>query len=108
MTTARRTYPHDPDARLDYYFDWKARTNGTGDSDWLADGETITNFEVTAASLTVDQPVAAAVVNGDTAVQVWVSVPEDTASGRYPVACKIATSAGRIDERTLFIDVYDR
>ena len=103
----RRNFPQDPDARLDYYFDWKALTNGTDTSDWLAAGETITAFEVTAdTGITIDQPVPAALVNGDTAVRVWVS--GGVAGGRYAVACKITTSAGRMDERTLFIDVYER
>ena len=31
----------DPDAKLDYPFDWRAKTNGHGDSDWLAPNETI-------------------------------------------------------------------
>lgn len=107
MATQRRTFPKDPDARLDYYFDWQALSNGTGDSDWLAGGETITAFEVTAdAGITVDDDPAPALVNGDTAVRVWLS--GGTASSRYQVACKVTTSAGRVDERTLTVDVYER
>lgn len=105
--TTQRTFLHDPDARLDYYFDWKALVNGTGDSDWLAAGETITAFEVTAdAGLTTDQPVAPALVNGDTAVRVWLS--GGTTGSYYQVACKVTTSAGRIDERTLVVKVQER
>ena len=107
MTTAQRTFPKDPDARLDYYFDWAALANGTGDSNWLAGGETITAFEVTAdAGLTSDVPAAPALVNGDTAVRVWLS--GGTAGSRYQVACQVTTSAGRVDERTLVVDVYER
>jgi hypothetical protein len=103
----RRTFPKDPDARLDYYFDWRALTNGTGDSNWLAAGETIAAFEVAVdAGLMSDQPAAPALVNGDTAVLVWLS--GGTAGRRYQVACKVTTSAGRVDERTMTVDVYDR
>ena len=103
----RRNFPQDPDAKLPLYFDWKALTNGTDTSDWLAAGETITAFKVTAdTGITIDQPVPAALINGDTVVQVWVS--GGTAGVRYAVACKITTSAGRTDERTIFIDVYER
>ena len=105
--TTQSSFLHDPDARLDYYFDWKALTNGTGDSDWLAAGETITAFEVTAgAGIATDQPVAPALVNGDTAVRVWLS--GGTSGGYYQVACKVTTSAGRIDERTLVVKMQER
>ena len=37
----------DPDAKLDYPFDWRAKTNGHGESDWLAPNETIVSYEIT-------------------------------------------------------------
>lgn len=37
----------DPDAKLDYQFDWRAKTNGHGDSDWLAPSETIISYVIT-------------------------------------------------------------
>lgn len=105
--TNRYAFPKDPDATLDFYFDWKALANGTGTTDWLASGETITAFEVTAdAGITVVDDPAPALVNGNTAVRVWLS--GGTARTRYEVACKITTSAGRVDERTLMVDVYER
>ena len=49
------TFSKDPDAVLDYKFDWAASTNGSGASDWLADGETISSHTITATTgLTVD------------------------------------------------------
>ena len=97
----------DPDARLDYYFDWKALTNGTGESDWLAGGETITAFTVTAdAGITVDDDPAPALINGATAVKVWLS--GGTAGRVYAVTNHIETSAGRTDDRTLMIRVQER
>jgi hypothetical protein len=92
----------DPDAKLDYPFDWRAKTNGHGDSDWLATGETIISYE-----LTVDDGitlVSSSESNG--AVVAWISGGE--VGQWYKVACKITTSAGRIDERTLHIRVENR
>ena len=37
----------DPDAKLDYPFDWRAKTNGHGDSDWLAPSEMIVSYVIT-------------------------------------------------------------
>lgn len=99
-------FTKDPDAVLDWYFDWAALSNGTGESDWLAGGESITEAVVTVAptgGLTAGEP---AVVNGGTAVQVWLS--GGVAGQRYSVACRVTTSAGRIDERTAQVNVRQR
>ena len=83
----------DPSAVLDYAFDW------TG---WLAAGETITDHTITAdTGITVDSSTEL-----DGKVTVWLS--GGTAGINYKVACLIATSAGRIDERTIWIKVTDR
>jgi len=83
----------DPSAVLDYAFDW------TG---WLAAGETITDHTITAdTGITVDSS-----TESDGKVTVWLS--GGTAGINYKVACKITTSAGRTDERTLWIRVVDR
>ena len=83
----------DPSAVLDYVFDW------TG---WLATGETITDHTITAdPGIVVDSSTENAGI-----VIVWLSGGE--AGKWYKVACKITTSAGRIDERTLHIRVENR
>ena len=83
----------DPSAVLDYVFDW------TG---WLATGETITDYTITAdTGITVDSP-----TEDDGKVTVWLS--GGTAGINYKVACKITTSAGRTDERTIWIKVVER
>lgn len=98
-------YLKDPAAVLDYVFDWKALTNGTGDSDWLADDETITQQTITVspatATLTVDSDSQTA-----GAVTVWLS--GGTAGKDYKVTCRIVTSAGRTDERSMTLRVADR
>ena len=83
----------DPSAVLDYAFDW------TG---WLATGETITDYTITAdTGITVDSS-----TEDDGKVTVWLS--GGTAGINYKVACKITTSAGRTDERTIWIKVVER
>jgi hypothetical protein len=83
----------DPSAVLDFAFDW------TG---WLAAGETITDHTITAdTGITVDSS-----TESDGKVTVWLS--GGTAGINYKVACLITTTAGRTDERTLWIRVVDR
>ena len=86
-------YLKDPSAVLDWMFDW---------SDWLASGETITNHTITAdTGITVDSW-----TEDDGKVTVWLS--GGTAGINYKVACKITTTAGRTDERTIWIKVVER
>jgi len=97
-------FTKDPDAVLDYVFDWAASTNGTGSSDWLAAGETISTKTVTAdTGITV---ASSSLTDANTSVTVWLS--GGTAGTAYSVACKIATSASRTDERTMTIRVEQR
>ncbi len=83
----------DPSAVLDYAFDW---------TEWLATVETITDHTITAdTGITVDSSTEDA-----GKVTVWLS--GGTAGINYKVACLITTSAGRTDERTIWIKVVDR
>ena len=94
----------DPSAVLDYAFDWKPLTHGVpgATKDWLATGETITDHTITAdTGITVDSS-----TEDDGKVTVWLS--GGTAGINYKVACKITTSAGRTDERTIWIKVTNR
>ena len=91
----------DPSAVLDYAFDW------TG---WLAAGETIAVDSETGEKLITITADTGITVDSSTEldgkVTVWLS--GGTAGINYKVACKITTSAGRTDERTLWIRVVDR
>lgn len=92
----------DPEARLDYTFDWRAETNGTGDSDWLLDGDSISTHTLTVPSgLTLDTESA----DGDT-VTAWLE--GGTAGQSYTVTCHITTVQGRQDDRSLLITVTNR
>ena len=84
----------DPSAVLDYVFDWK--------EEWLATGETIDNYTITAdTGITVGSSTEDA-----GKVTVWLS--GGTAGINYKVACLITTTAGRTDERTIWIKVVER
>jgi hypothetical protein len=101
--TSTFTKTKDPAAVLDYKFDWKALTNGSGVSDWLASGETISTKTITAdAGITVD---SSSITDTNTTVTVWLS--GGTTLNDYLVTCRITTSSGRTDERTLLIQCRD-
>jgi len=87
------TFIKDPDAVLDYYFDW---------TDWLDDGETISSRTVTVQSgLT-----KASDAESGGIVVAWLS--GGTVGTTYTVACKVVTSDGRTDERSMHIKVQQR
>ena len=92
----------DPEAILDYPFDWKPATNGRGGKDWLADGETIVSHTITVPTgLTLDSS-----SESDGIVVAWLS--GGTADMTYRVECKITTNMGRTDERSIWITVRER
>ena len=87
-----RSFVKDPDAVLDYEWDWSA---------WLGT-DTIASHTVTAATgLTVDTSEATT-----TAVTAWLSGGSVGAS--YAVTCHVVTAAGREDDRTATITVQER
>jgi hypothetical protein len=90
-------YIKDPNAVLDFAFDWNDST-----SPWLATNETISSHTVTVETgITKDSDSEAA-----GKVTVWLS--GGTAGTTYNVACRIVTSASRTDERTIKIRVLQR
>lgn len=94
----------DPQAVLDYTFDWRAYTNGTGKTDWLATGETINTKTITATTgITVN---SSALSDSDTSVTVWLS--GGTADRDYVVGCKITTDGGRTDKRSIIVQCRAR
>ena len=87
-----RNFVKDPDAVLDYEWDWSA---------WLGT-DTIASHTVTAATgLTVDSSTATS-----TAVTAWLSGGSVGAS--YAVTCHVVTAAGREDDRTVTVTVMER
>ena len=89
------TIDKDPDAVLDYQYDW---------SDWLAIGESISSHSVIEdAGITVDSSVADA-----NTVTVWLS--GGTAGQTYNVTVRIVTNnvTPRTDDRTVSFVVAER
>lgn len=87
-----RSFTQDPDAVLDYEWDWAA---------WLGT-DTIASHTVTAATgLTVDSTEATT-----TTVTAWLS--GGTVGQSYAVTCHIVTAAGREDDRTVTVTVLER
>jgi hypothetical protein len=107
--TVNNSFFKDVSAKLDFTFDWASKTNGSVDptmQDWLAIGEKIASFVLTADSgITV---VDSFLSDSDTSVTVWLS--GGTENITYSVNCEITTDAviPRIDQRTIFIKVIER
>lgn len=82
----------DPNDDLDFKFDFAGATNGTWDSDWLDDGETISAHVITADSgITIHDT---SVTDDGTSVTFWAKL--GTAGQDYRVHCKITTSLSRV------------
>ncbi|WP_299663810.1 hypothetical protein [uncultured Ruegeria sp.] len=88
------SFVKDPEAVLDYLFDW---------SEWLAaDGDTITDHTVTVSTgLTL-----ASSTRTTTAVTVWLS--GGTLGQQYTVDCRITTTLGRTASRKMTFLIQDR
>ena len=92
--SGKATILKDPNAVLDYTFDW---------TEWLDDlTDTIASRVVTPGTgLTLDSDAIAG-----KKVIAWVS--GGTAGTTYTLACRITTAGGRTDERTIYIKVKER
>lgn len=99
----------DPDAVLDYTFDWTS---------WLVlDG--LVQDRIVSKVLTVAPDAGAIVVNTSVIVDsvsnptlldamVTVFVRGGRIGVKEPLACKITTLAGRVDERTVYLKILER
>ena len=87
------SFVKDPDAILDYKFDW---------SSWLSTGDSISTYAMTVpAGLTQ----TTSTFDSDS-VTVWLS--GGSAGSIYSVSCLINTNASRIDERTIRMHIMER
>lgn len=92
------TYTKDPDAKLDYGWDW---------SDYLADGEVIdTSTWSIAPTGTLAAASSPAPSKTDTTTTVWLE--GGTAGAVYEVTNHVTTTGGRTDDRTFVVRVQDR
>ena len=85
-------FTKDPDATLDYRFDWSL---------WLDDGEAIVEADILADQVDVDT-----VSHTDRDVTVFLSGGQE--GERAEVTCRVTTSEGRIDDRTIRLRLRQR
>jgi hypothetical protein len=93
-------FEKDPNATLDYQWDW---------TDWLTDTEVIDTFTVTIVPAEVAPIIGldlGITLNTGKTVTAWLS--GGTLLVHYEVTCSIVTSEDRIDERTIYIICVDR
>jgi hypothetical protein len=88
-----REFLKDPDAVLDYVFDW---------STWLASGETISTSAITVESGITKNSES----NTTTTATVWLS--GGTEGSRYKITSRITTNQGRTDDRSAIVRVTNR
>lgn len=87
----------DPIAKLDFGFNWRPEGE-----EWLEDDEIIESYIITVPEgLTLDRSEEAGGI-----VTVWLSA--GLGGQTYRVECKITTSKGRVDERSIWITVQER
>lgn len=99
-----RELEHDPDARLDYTFNW-----GDSKDPWLGPTEVINDFDISLHPLQGPEGIqvdTADIYIGGKMVVAWLigGVPNTTVG----VTCHIVTSEGREDDRTMDLFVKER
>lgn len=95
----RKKWVHDPQARLDYTWDWKPEDRCS----WLNDDETIVEAIVTAdPELSIDADF------DETTVTAWVAVLSDRTPVSRRMTAHIVTSQGRKDDRTITLRIDQR
>lgn len=89
------TFAKDPAAKLDYTIDW---------SPWLPAGDTITAavWVVTGATVSASPPPA------NTTRQCTVWLEAGTVDTDAYATCRVTTTAGRIDERTIRVRITNQ
>lgn len=91
-----KTLPKDPDAELDYGFDWGDESN------WMATGDIISASDWTVPAGLTEVTDAFT----DTRTLVWLS--GGTAGEIYLITNSIETADGREDDRSMYIKVDER
>lgn len=90
-------FEKDPDAVLDYRWDWTA---------WLDEGETIASHDVVVDQGTVVIEPSPAPSETDGNVTAWISGGDPFTNSI--VRCRITTSAGRTDDRSIILTIKQR
>lgn len=89
------TIDKDPDATLDYSQDWSA---------WLSPiSDTISGTPVWTVGAGLTK-----VSQSNTTTSATAFISGGTLGSKEPLACKITTAGGRIDERTVYLKIVQR
>ncbi len=91
------TFLLDPNAVLDFEIDF---------TQWLATGETIVSTVIEADEGVTVAPEGRPTTTGGGVVTVWLT--GGTVGAVYDVTCRISTTAGRTDDRTIRVRSYQR
>lgn len=95
VSGGKPTINKDPDAVLDYPFDWAPWLKGVGDT-------------IVSATFEVDPPLTITRQAFDAmTATVWLSGGV-VGSGSLRVTCRIVTLDGRTDERSIFLKIVER
>lgn len=109
MSSPKNVFVQDPQAQLDYQWNWFDPAEGETVG-WLAAGETITAFTVVASS--ADLVIGNGTTGGPAVSQAGGKVTAWLSGGiegtRYEIACHITTNAGRQDDRTIYLRIADQ
>jgi len=92
--SGKPTILKDPNAVLDYTFDWTA---------WLA-GDTLVSID-SAVSGSIGANISAQYFSGQKAT-IWVQ--GGTSGSKIALRCRIVTLAGRVDDRTVYLKIKER
>jgi len=98
-----------PASVLDYMMDWAALTNGTGDEDWLASGDTINTSTWDAQNgITIGNGTNGAPAPSKTSTTTTVWLMGGMNGVDYLVTNRVVTTAGRTHERSVLAQVRTR
>lgn len=90
----------DPNAVLDYSWDWFNAASGEANG-WL-NGDTYSSHTITAdAGITVNSSSQSGGI-----ITAWLA--GGTVGVKYKVTCRIVTTGGRTDDRTIYIKIKER
>jgi hypothetical protein len=98
LSNGRPVIPKDPNAILDYTFDWTPYLTDLGDT--IASVAWVLDASLAKVNETHDTMHAVVWVSGGT---VPVAPPN-----QVPVTCRITTAGGRTDDRTIYLKIADR
>lgn len=89
----------DPNANLDYAFNWAAYLADITDT--IVDAEFVVDPSLTITAQAFDSTTATVWLSGGVA-------PDAPAANELRVTCRITTAEGRIDDRSVFLKIVER